>query len=135
VGELIGRRELLALAGGAMGAVGLTAMLPLALQGCSVPDEEQLNRRLIESLRALVGDRPGAGYVSRSVDMTQQEALRKLRADLSERRLVAATSNRFLLRRFVDGRREADFSDGRARYVEGWLLSDTEIAIAVLLGF
>ena len=113
---------------------GTLLALPLGLSGCGVPSGPELDRRIVEALRSLA---PGFGRLGRlaaSAGMTEAQALAKLRADASELHLYALTFNRFLLRSFVAERVEGDLRDGHTRYVAGWLLAETEVAIAVLLG-
>ena len=131
---IVTRRGFVAATLRSIGFFGLAVAVPLGSFGCAVPAEAELNRRLIASLRALVGDRAGEGSVSGSIEMEASDALALLRAGRSERRLVALTWNRRFMRAFVDDLREEDFRAGRTRYVDGWLMAETEVAIAVLLG-
>jgi hypothetical protein len=130
----IERREVLLTGAHLLATLGLASSLPLALQGCSLPDEEALNQRIIRSLRSLMGDRDASGKLATESGMDVEDALRTLRADTSRSRLFAFTSNDFLMRTFVEARRNQDLRQRRTRFVDGWLLTQTEIAIAVLLG-
>jgi len=131
----ISRRELLASAVPALGGIALAAASPFALQGCSVPTGEALDRRIAAALRSAFGVAGAAGQLSRSADMSESEALQLLRGELSAYQLYAITSNGRLTRRFVGQRRARDLRGGRSRYVDGWLLADVEVAVAVVLGF
>ena len=135
VGTRISRRELLASAAPAIGCVGLAAVFPLALPGCGAPAAQDLDQRIAGALRQLVGENAASGQLSLSVDMTEAEALQLLRDDLTALRLYALTSNRLCTRRFIADRRDRDFRAGRVRFVDGWLMAESEVAIAVALGF
>jgi hypothetical protein len=135
VGTRISRRELLASAAPAIGCVGLAAVFPLALQGCGAPAGRDLDQRITGALRQVVAENIASGQLSRSLKMTKAEALQLLRGDLTALRLYALTSNRFCTRRFIADRRAQDLRAGRIRYVDGWLLAESEVAIAVVLGF
>jgi hypothetical protein len=135
VGTRISRRELLASAAPALGCIGIATLAPAALLGCGVPTGRELDQRIVAALRSVVAGSAGSRALSRVVGMTEGEALQMLRGDLSDLRLYALTSNRYSMRRFIAERRSRDLREGRSRYVDGWLLADTEVAIAVVLGF
>jgi len=135
VGTPIRRRELLASAIPALGGIALATAFPLALHGCGVPAGEELDRRIVAALRSAVGGAEASGQLARAANMSEREALQLLRGDSSAYRLYALTSNRHLTRRFIDERRARDLRDGRSRYLDGWLLADVEVAVAVVLGF
>jgi len=135
LGTRISRRELLASAVPALGGIGLAAAFPLVLPGCGLPTGEELDRRMAAALHAAFGDAGAAGRLSRSADMSESEALQLLCRDVPAYRLVAITSNRHFTRSFVGERRTRDLREGRSRYVDGWLLADVEVAVAVVLGF
>ena len=128
------RRELLAVAGPTIGLVGLAGGLSLALQGCGASEEARPDPQLIQALRALVGDADRPGRLAGVANTTPQAALRTLRGDLAQDGLDVIAADSALLRAHVERLRDADLAAGRLRYADGWLLADTEIAIAVLLG-
>ncbi len=128
------RRELLAIAGPTIGFLGLAAGLATALQGCGASEEAPADPQLIQALRALVGDADSPGRLSGVANTTQKAALHRLRGDLAQDGLDAIASDGALLRAHLGRLRDADLAAGRLRYADGWLLADTEIAIAVLLG-
>lgn len=131
VGTGISRRAFIA----AVGPIGLAAASPLSLGGCGVPDDAELNRRIVASLRGCIGDAHGAGTLSARSGLDAEAALALLRAGEPAGKLYALTWNHRLMRSYVGGRRERDFAAGRTRFVDGWLLSETELAAAVLVGF
>lgn len=128
------RRGLLIVAGRMIGLLGLSGWLSLALQACGASEEARPNPQLIQALRLLIGDPDNPGRLVGFTQMTPRVALRTLRGDLAPERLNAIAIEGALLAAHVERLRAADLAAGRLRYAEGWLLADTEIAIAVLLG-
>ena len=117
----------------AVASISIAASLPLILAGCGLPPEAERSRRFVASLRsALAGAAPGGALAPPPMDAVA--ALATLRGDLSPLRFYALSWNETLLRRFLAGRRERDLRAGRTRFVDGWLLAESEIAIAALLG-
>ena len=114
--------------------LGLAGGLAPALQGCGASEEARPDPPLIQALRALVGDAGSPGRLAGVANTSPEAALRTLRGDLAQDALNAITVDGARLRAHVEQLREADLAAGRLRYADGWLLADTEIAIAVLLG-
>ena len=131
MGTGISRREFIA----AVGPIGLAISSPFPLLGCGVPGEAELNRQIVASLRDCIGDARGAGTLSAHANLDADAALALLRADESAGKLYALTWNHRLMRSYVAGRREQDFAAGRTRFVDGWLVTETELATAVLVGY
>jgi hypothetical protein len=127
------RRELLAV-GPTLGLLGLAGGLAAALQGCGISEEARPDPHLVQALRELVGDADRPGRLAGVANTTPQAALRTLRGDLTQDGLDVIAADSALLRAHVERLRDADLAAGRLRYADGWLLADTEIAIAVLLG-
>ena len=133
-GSRFTRRELLAAAGPTIGFLGLASGLSLALQGCGTSEETRPDLHLIQALRELVGNADRPGRLAGVANTTPEAALSTLRGDLARDALDAIAADATLLRTHVARLRDADLAAGRLRYADGWLLADTEIAIAVLLG-
>jgi hypothetical protein len=124
------RRSFLRTALSVLGSLAATAPF---LAGCGVPAEEALAGRFVAALRsALAGAVPAGAFAS--VGMGRDEALENLRGDLSPRRFQALAWNDALLRRYLAGRRRRDLESGRTRTVDGWIVAESELAIAALLG-
>lgn len=118
-------------------ALSLIGSLPLAaaatlLSGCGAPSDPELGRRLVASLRSLLAG-AAPGFELGGAAPSRDAALATLCGDLSAFRLRALTWSDALLRRHVDDLRRADLADGRTRLVDGWILAESEIAIAALL--
>ncbi len=128
------RRELMAVAGPTIGFLGLASGLPLALQGCGASEEARPDPPLIQALRRLIGDVGSQGRLARVANTTPEAALNTLRGDLAQDALELIAADASQLRAHLERLRAADLAAGRLRYADGWLVADTEIAIAALLG-
>ena len=113
-----------------IGAVIVAAGAP-ALGGCALSDG-QIDARLAAGLAQLSGSSPAPTAVAAAAPLTRAEAVAQLRAGAGPRRLWLVTSHRVALRAFLARRREDDLAAGRVRWVNGWLLTETEIAAANL---
>ena len=64
---------------------------------------------------------------------TRLEAAEALVAGLSRRDVAELLADTNRLRRHLERLRKADFEAGRTRFVDGWLLAESELHVAVLL--
>lgn len=126
------RRSFLLTALPVLGSLSLLGGLA-GLAGCAAPTEAELAGRLSASLRSLLAGAAPAGPFA-AVAMDRAQAVATLRGDLSPRSLQALTWSDALLRRYLAGRRRRDLRGGRTRFVDGWLVAESEVAVARLLG-
>ena len=124
----IQRRELLVAGGRAALAV---TMLPLS--SCLESEDPVASERLPAALRAWLGESAGARWIASRSGMTVEEAVRTLSGNVSNRALASMLADEQKLRRFISARRSADFRVGHTHPVRGWWLSETEVAVAVLV--
>jgi hypothetical protein len=123
------RRSFLAVSGSAV-----AACLPLSgsLLSCERSDSSDRERLLVQALRAAYGDPRDAAVIAGRSRWTRERALQ-----LVEQGGPAAGGLLPLdpeaLRRRLDARIRRDFAADRTERVDGWLLSQTEVAIAVLV--
>jgi hypothetical protein len=113
-----------------IGAAALAVGLP-ALAGCSL-GEEEIDARLAAAMTRLSGGTLAPAALAAAAPLPRSEAVARLRGDTSPALLWAATSSGVALRAFLARGRAADLRDGRIRWVQGWLLTETEIAAANL---
>jgi hypothetical protein len=113
-----------------IGAAALVAGAP-ALAACALSDDE-VESRLAAALAQLSGSSPAPSAIAASAPLSRPEAARRLRGDTGARWLWAATSSGVALRAFLASRRQEDMSAGHVRWVNGWLLAESEIAAANL---
>jgi hypothetical protein len=106
-------------------------MLPLS--GCFGSEESDINERLPAALRAWLGESAGARWIATRSGMTAEVALRTLRGDASNRALASVLADEQKLRRFINARKSAELRVGRTHPVRGWWLTETEVAVAVLV--
>lgn len=125
--QLVTRRALLARAGNTLLAWGLVAALPGA--GCG---SDRSERRVVAHLRQRFGDAAGVESVATTVAWSREQALQVLRGELSDGQWAEVAGDPVALDALVAERRAGDLTGGRTRYVNGWLLAETEIAVSVL---
>ena len=113
-----------------LGAAALAAGVPV-LSACA-PSNAELDARLAEGVARLAGDGVAPSAIASAAPLPRAQALARLRGDASPRLLWAATASGFALRTFLARRREGDLREGRLRWVNGWLLTEVEIAAANL---
>ena len=101
------------------------------LSACA-PSNAELDARLAEGVARLAGDGVAPSAIASAAPLPRAQALARLRGDASPRLLWAATASGFALRTFLARRREGDLREGRLRWVNGWLLTEVEIAAANL---
>lgn len=112
-----------------LGAATLVAGLSPGLAGCA-QSEAECEAGLRDALHGL-GGLAGAALVAEAAGLSRADAATALCS--SDRPSLLATSTGVGLHRWLAARREADLAAGRVRFVRGWLLTETEIAAAVLL--
>ena len=98
-----------------------------AAAGCSFGLSTSEEARLLRPLRGLYGDPTNAVPIAQSVGWSHSRALETLRPSLRQLR------DSETLRTHIDERSREDFRAGRIHRVNLWSLSETEVAIAVLL--
>ncbi len=132
---MIRRRLLIAGATLFSGLVAL-ALLPVELVSRVPVYRNWLALRVANALRELVGQggTGGLGSAARKAGLTPDQALGKLMSRGSHAAFLMNLSDHGLLRSYLDERQRDDFAAGRVDYLDGWLLSETEICIAALLG-
>jgi hypothetical protein len=115
--------------------LSLTA-LSLALLGrekSRTPRRSQLERRAVRSLQRLLGAEAADAPPLRLDDWSRQRALEHLLLDLSPGQLAAILSDNAALLDHLERLQRGDLKRGRLHLVDGWLLSATEISVAVLV--
>jgi len=109
-----------------LGVAALATGLPV-LTGCGASDAE-----LAAALSSLSAGSRAATAVAAAAPMPRAEALAHLRGDAGALLLGAAGASAVGMRALLSRRRDADLAEGRVRWVNGWLLTETEIAAANL---
>jgi hypothetical protein len=94
---------------------------------------EWIDRKLESALRALVGAEAAAAARLASPDWTRSRAALHLFDGASQLQILSLLSRPSALRAHLDERQRRDFQGGRTMVREGWILSETEIAVAVLV--
>ena len=114
-----------------LGVTLLCVGLPPLGAGCALSDAE-FEERLTAGLVELSGTRVAPAAIASAAPTSKAQALAKLRGEASLTVLRAATSSGVALRAWLARSRDADLREGRVRWVNGWLLTETEIAAAAL---
>lgn len=124
----IGRRRFVGRGFAGLAALATVGALPMCRQAAD--DHE----RLVEALRALLG--PGQSVPAAGIEtkMTARDAIEDLSRDLSPAEFDAVLASTKTLREHLAARRQADFEAGRVVYLDGWLLAESELSVAALLG-
>ena len=112
-------------------SLALLVLAGPALLACS-RDPAELDRRLLGAARSHIGPSPGGARIARLSGWQAPRALTHLRNDLGAAEGLWVSSSAWLFRRFVAQRRERDLAAGRLQHIAGWLLTETEIAVAVI---
>jgi hypothetical protein len=126
----VGRRAFVAAA--ALAAVAFLAA-PLTLCRRVPGHAEWIDRKLEVALRALVGADVAAAAMLASPDWTRSRAALHLVGGASQLQILSLFSRPSALRAHLADLQRRDFQEGRTMVRKGWVLSETEIAVAVLL--
>ena len=132
--EAFSRREFFALLGG----VGLLVLEP----GCSPTEAEREARAdllatLQRALRARVAEprrfqTPAEALAPTVFPIAQDDAADRLVGTLPSAQVAELVSDGTTLLTFLEARSKTDYAAARVHYVEGWLLSETEVCVFVL---
>jgi hypothetical protein len=127
------RRTFIGLLGLAVGLV-VSSLLPVRLLNRIPGCEAWLDGRMSRALSDLIG--PDATPVPPTQDLgwTRSRALRQLVGTQSPFELAPILSDGSELSALLAMQQQEDFQTGRVAVLGGWVLSETEISVAVLLG-
>lgn len=125
---------------GAALLVGLSACAPLRAVRAEEGNARRASAevRLRRALRETFGgpsrfDPPAAPLPARSLPFGAQAAVRKLTSTIGPARIESLASDPDALRAHLAERQAADWQAGRTEWVDGWLLTQTEIAVLALV--
>jgi hypothetical protein len=128
------RRTFVTLLAFVFGGIGLVALLPLRILDRLPGYGAWLERRVSRALRALVAGQGAAAPPASVLGWSRDGALERLVEGRSPLQIARAFADEESMRAFLAERRDEDFRTGRVEFLEGWLLSESEISVAVLLG-
>jgi len=107
--------------------------------GASEPNDERARaqERFVAALREVAGgdsrfDPSSAGLGAAELPFDDARARAKLTGMIGPVRIDQLAASRDALRRHLAERHRADLAASRTAYVDGWLLSQTEISVLVL---
>jgi hypothetical protein len=128
------RRGFIVLLGGLLAGAALSLSPASPLPWAWLARLPGRRRWLADALRASLANLlSGAAPPAQSGDADPLGAAEALVAGLSRREVGTLLADADALREFLDRLREADFALGRTRYVEGWLLAESEYHVVTLL--
>jgi hypothetical protein len=130
----LGRRTLLVSLAAAIGGLAAAPFAPIAIWNWIPLHRQWIDRRLTAALREVTtgsgSDLPG----SAGTDWSRRRAVSRIAGDASHLELEAVLADEHALRNHLEQLQQQDFRTGLTQLHDGWLLSETEIAVAVLLG-
>jgi hypothetical protein len=95
-------------------------------------DSDELESRLRATLKKLVPEASGSS-IARSAGWTRSTAFQKLSSGASRFRTECFAPDSEACRAHLNQLRDDDLRAGRVQWDRGWLLTETEIGVAVLL--
>jgi hypothetical protein len=94
---------------------------------------QQLEEEATRALRRLAGVSEADAVPLVVADWPSHEALDRLFSGVPPGALVSLLADDLALLRRLEELQRHDFEHGRVRFVDGWLLSETEVSVAALL--
>lgn len=128
-GPPIHRRGFLALSLAGIGLLAAAWLVP----SCEARHGEIGADELAAKIRELLGIGSGAATTLAAAGMDRETARDLLVGGRSAQEMQAILASRDTLRDHVAERTRSDLAAGRVRYASGWLLAESEVALAALL--
>jgi hypothetical protein len=129
-----GRRAFLVGLAATIGGLAALGVAPSSVWSWLPFHRRWLDRRLTAALRRAVPGSDAGLADAAGRDWARSDALDRLVGDVSPLALELALADDASLRTWLGERERKDFRAGRTREWDGWILSETEVAVAVLLG-